>query len=125
MDTNLRKVHYISAGHPPPLRVDASGAVSFLSEGGGPPVGLFLGQTYTRGITHIDDGTTLVIYTDGVSEARNSNEMEFGVDRLIEVVRSGSHESAAETYNAIRKALKDFTGDVPAFDDSTLIVLKF
>jgi sigma-B regulation protein RsbU (phosphoserine phosphatase) len=125
VDTNLRKVHYISAGHPPPLRVDASGAVSFLSDGGGPPVGLFLGQTYTRGITHIDDGSTLVIYTDGVSEARNSHEMEFGVDRLIEVVRSGSHESASETYAAIRKALKDFTGEVPAYDDSTLIVLKF
>jgi serine phosphatase RsbU (regulator of sigma subunit) len=66
-----------------------------------------------------------VIYTDGVSEAENEAEEQFGVERLAAVVQNNRTRRAAEIHSALREALGSFTGPRPANDDSTLIVLKF
>ena len=60
-----------------------------------------------------------------MSEAEKVRGEQFGLDRLIDVVRSERSGSAARIHSSIRAALKDFTGDEPLHDDSTLIVLKF
>ena len=120
-----RRVHYIRAGHNPPLIVSASGKAVHYDDGGGPPVGLFPKMEFRREISTIERDSVLVIYTDGVSEAENCNGDQFGVDRLAEVVRTARSASSAGIHNRIRTALKDFVGDEPTHDDSTLIVLKF
>lgn len=125
VDTIGRRVHYIRAGHNPPLSVTGSGRALLFEGGGGPPVGLFSNLQYQREISNIEPGSVLVVYTDGVSEAENAQGEQFGMDRLTSVVSSERSASAAHIHRSIREALKDFVGEEPTHDDSTLIVLKF
>jgi sigma-B regulation protein RsbU (phosphoserine phosphatase) len=80
---------------------------------------------FRREISSVEPGSVVVVYTDGVSEAENSRDEQFGVERLAEVVGSARGASAGQIHSRIRGALKDFVGDEPIHDDSTLIVLKF
>lgn len=120
-----RRVHYIRAGHNPPLMISGSGDSTLFDRGGGPPVGLFSNLKFKREISKVDYGAVLIVYTDGVSEAENAQVEQFGLDRLIEVVTSSRQSSASAIHENIRSALKEFVGDEPTHDDSTLIVLKF
>jgi serine phosphatase RsbU (regulator of sigma subunit) len=119
------RVHYIRAGHNPPLTVTGSGKSALYEGGGDPPVGLFARLKFHREIANVEAGSVVVIYTDGVSEAENANDEQFGTDRLSELVGANRTASAAQIHARIRGALKEFVGDEPAHDDSTLIVLKF
>ena len=125
VDTVGKRVHFIRAGHNPPLTVTASGD-SFLSDhGGGPPVGLISRIEYRREISSVEPGSVFVVYTDGVSEAENSADEQFGMERLTSVVSAARLNSASKIHASIRAALDDFVGSAPVHDDSTLIVLKF
>ncbi len=119
------RVHYIRAGHNPPLMATKAGKTLLYDGGGDPPVGLFARLKFRREISTVEAGSVVVIYTDGVSEAENSRGDQFGVDRLADVVGGSRSGSAADIHGRIRGALKDFVGDEPSHDDSTLIVLKF
>ncbi|MBI4474799.1 MAG: SpoIIE family protein phosphatase [Acidobacteria bacterium] len=119
------RLHYISAGHNPPVIVSPGGDAILLEGASGPPVGLFSHMSYRREIRAIETGSVLVIFTDGVSEAENENAEQFGADRLINVIRNARRSSANEIHTGIRAALKEFVGDTPTHDDATLIVLKF
>jgi phosphoserine phosphatase RsbU/P len=120
-----RRLHYIRAGHNPPISVTASGEGVQHDRGGDPPVGLFPGLKFRRDITTVQPGSVVVIYTDGVSEAENSQDEQFGIDRLSDVVAAARTGSASDIHARIRGALTEFVGDAPVHDDSTLIVLKF
>jgi phosphoserine phosphatase RsbU/P len=125
VDTIGRRVHFIRAGHNPPLTITPSGDTILFDRGGGPPVGLFSNIQYRREVSSVDPGSVLVVYTDGVSEAENSAGDQLGLDRLAAVVTATRSKSASEIHASIRAELKDFVGDAPAHDDSTLAVLKF
>jgi phosphoserine phosphatase RsbU/P len=125
VDTVGGRVHYIRAGHNPPLTVNGSGKATLYDGGGDPPVGLFPHLKFHREITNVEQGSVVVIYTDGVSEAENSFDEQFGIDRLTEVVNSTRALKATHIHHKIRAALKDFVGNERTHDDSTLIVLKF
>ena len=66
----------------------------------------------------------LVVYSDGVSEANNIAEEEFGMDRLSDVVRSNLSASAAGIRDKVESALSSFTQTAPANDDITLVIVK-
>jgi len=119
------RVHYIRAGHNPPLTVTASGQSQFYDSGGDPPVGLFARLKFRREIAGVQAGSVVVLYTDGVSEAVNANDDQFGVERLANLVAAARMLSAAEIHARIRAVLKDFVGEEPTHDDATLLVLKF
>jgi phosphoserine phosphatase RsbU/P len=125
VDTIGRRVHFIRAGHNPPLTILATGDSVIFDNGGGPPVGLFTGIRYRREISTVEPGSVLVVYTDGVSEAENLQGDQLGMERLGAVVRASRLKSASEIHAGIREALDEFVGDAPTHDDSTLIVLKF
>lgn len=124
VDPKQRRVHYIRAGHNPPFRVTPSGEVTVFEDVGGPPVGLLSRLHYSREITDLEPGSSVVIYTDGVSEAENAVEEQFGMDRLASVLKEHRASSAKEMHAGIRHALKEFVGDSPTHDDSTLVVMK-
>jgi len=119
------RLHCVCAGHNPPLVVNAGGESQWLERGGSPPVGLFANIKFSREIYEISRGSTIVIYTDGVTEAEDMTEEQFGTDRLGAIVSMHHTESAAEIHTAIRASLQEFIGERLPNDDSTLIVLKF
>jgi sigma-B regulation protein RsbU (phosphoserine phosphatase) len=125
VDTIGKRVHFISAGHNPPLIVTPSGGSVLLDRGGGPPIGLFSKIPYKREISNIEPGSVLVLYTDGVSEAENMADEQIGLERLMAIVSEARLNSASKIHGSIRAALGEFVGDAPVHDDSTLIVLKF
>ncbi len=119
------RVHYIRAGHNPPLTVNPSGETVVYDGGGDPPIGLFSRLKFRREISSVETGSVVVIYTDGVSEAENVLYEQFGTDRLSDLVSANRTLSASQIHGRIRAALKEFVGDEPLHDDSTLMVLKF
>ena len=115
---------YANAGHNPPLWLNArTGEVQRLvlhgmALGVMPEVSLSE-QTLTLG-----PGDALVLYTDGVTEAYNEFDEEFGMERLEQVLRDQAHGSAEDVVEAIEAAVDAFVGEIPPFDDFTLVVLK-
>lgn len=114
---------FINAGHNPPIIGRSDGTIEQLASGG-LPLGIMPFAEYEVGNSQLHSGDVLVIYSDGVSEANNLNEDEFGMDRLTEVIRANVTRSASGIRDKVESALSDFTGTAPANDDITLVIVK-
>jgi sigma-B regulation protein RsbU (phosphoserine phosphatase) len=119
-----RSLAYSCAGHNPPrLRRCSEHSVYSLEEIGGPPLGLFDELDYEQTTLRLKPNDILAFYTDGVTEAMNASNAQFGVDRLDKVL--GRCElDAPEMVRAVIEAVDDFTGGLPPEDDRTLLVAK-
>jgi serine phosphatase RsbU (regulator of sigma subunit) len=109
-----------SAGHPPPLLVSRDGTVQQL-EVRGLALGVEPCQTYEERGARVDPGGMIVIYTDGVVEARRDGEL-YGLERLAHVVASSLELPAAEIAHAVIDDCRSFAGDLA--DDCALVVIK-
>ncbi len=116
---------YANGGHNPPVTLDADGEVRTLETTGGIVLGMFPGFEFQEAQVTLEPGTRLVLLTDGVTEAFNSDSEAFGDDRLIEVVRRLPDQSVGEDIDAIISAVHRFTGEAPQFDDITCVVLHY
>lgn len=123
LDPASGKLRYINAGHNPPLVGRANGLIEQLSSGGF-PLGILPSAEFEVGETQLGYGEALIVYSDGVSEANNLLEEEFGLDRLTEVVRRNITSSAAGIRDKVESALSSFTQTAPANDDITLVIVK-
>jgi sigma-B regulation protein RsbU (phosphoserine phosphatase) len=118
-----RALRYANCGHLPPVLLRADGTVERL-EVTAPVVGLFEGPwECTTGEVGVSSGDTLVVFTDGVSEATSERGEEFGEERLIELVRRHPTLDAPALLEAIVAAVKEHSG-AEQFDDLTLIVAR-
>lgn len=116
-------IKYINAGHNPPLIGRKDGAVVQLDSGGF-PLGIIPTAEFDLGETSLSDGESLVIYSDGVTEAVNPEGEEFEMDRLKDVISKNLNASAAGMRDKVESALSDFTRSAPANDDITLVIIK-
>lgn len=123
LDPSRGRLRYVNAGHQPPLLVRADGRVQMLGSGGF-PLGLVETAAYEDGEALLTPGDTLLIFSDGVSEARNAAGTELGVDRLVDLVRAGRGLDAPTLARAIEQTVDSFSGSAPIDDDRTLLVLK-
>ena len=123
VDAATGALHYTCAGHNPPLLIRADGTVEELTTPG-IALGVLEGAQLAEASTTIHPGDTLVCYTDGITEAINHADQDFGVPRLIETVVANRHHSAAAIMQAINTALATFTEGRPPFDDLTLVLIK-
>jgi phosphoserine phosphatase RsbU/P len=123
LDPLTGQLRYINAGHNPPLIGRSDGNIVQLSSGGF-PLGIMPGADFEVGETQLNRGEALVVYSDGVSEAVNPKEEEFGLERLTEVVRRNVTASAAGIRDKVESALSSFTQTAPANDDITLVIVK-
>lgn len=118
------RLSYVSAGHNPSILVRADGTNQLLHSSG-PPLGLLPGATYETATTELDEGSLLVIYTDGFSEAPSASTGEdFGVERLVALA---VENRAAPAETLVDRAFRDvtvFTAGQPAHDDRTLVVVR-
>src|SRR5437868_388616 len=123
LDPETGKLRFINAGHNPPLVGRADGSIEQLSSGGF-PLGIMPDAEFEVGSTKLNSGDVLVIYSDGVSEANNLAEEEFGLDRLSAVLTKNIKATASGIRDKVESALSEFTGTAPANDDITLVIVK-
>ena len=118
------ELSYVSAGHNPAVLVAAGGEVELL-RASGPPLGLLPGVTYPAETTRLEAGSTLVVYTDGLSEAPSPrSDEDFGVERIAEVVAAHRHAPLDALITALFVAVRDFTGGAPLLDDRSVLALR-
>jgi len=121
LDPSTGDLAFANAGHNPPIIVRASGEFEMV-EGGGPVLGILAMVPYTEQRVHLERGDMIVLYSDGVTEATNSNFDEFSEERFIEVLRQYRNQPASQIVEAVTKALNGFTAGAPQADDITLLV---
>ncbi|MGF7181251.1 SpoIIE family protein phosphatase [Tunturiibacter psychrotolerans] len=126
LDCASRTLHYVNGGHNPPavLRKE-DGALQVLRLGdGGPVIGLLAGALYKEQILHLLPGDILLAFTDGISEAMNSSEDEWGEDRMIAEAQAHAHLNAKELLQHLFRAADAFAAGAPQHDDMTIVVLR-
>jgi len=123
LDPATGDVAYVNAGHNVPILRKTSGAVERL-EAGGIPVGIFAESPYQVGTTRLQGGDWLVIFTDGVVEAVNQKNEEYGEPELIRLVDGGSGAAPAELLRRLLGELDKYVGNTPQHDDMTCLLLK-
>jgi phosphoserine phosphatase RsbU/P len=123
LDATNRTLAYSNAGHNPPLLIDADNKVRF-EERGSVPLGMFRDSRYYEYYATIEPGQILILYTDGVTEAMNSADEEYGRQRLVDAALRGRDLSARALIELIHQDVIDWTEGRGAHDDVTFFVIK-
>ena len=114
---------YICAGHNPPILKRDNGSFERLKSDN-IPFGIELKEDYKTGATRLEPHDLLVIYTDGVTEARNEEREEFGEARLLTLLQIAGTERSALTLSNIMQNLDEFVGAASQHDDITCMVVR-
>ena len=117
------RVDYANAGHNPGLLAEERGSLRSL-HATGVPLGMFPNADYRCETFTLNCGDSLILFTDGIVEAQNSQGEEFGAERLEGVVMEHRHSSARELAQAIEHDLDAFIQGVPFADDRTLVIVR-
>jgi len=121
VDDEARRLVYTNAGHSPPILLRHDGAVLRLDEGGA-LLGVFPDWKYRQEEVELASGDRLLLFTDGVIEAEDSEEQQFGEERLIELLKENRHLKAADLQRDVLEAVAEFShGNF--HDDVTLIAM--
>ena len=123
-NTKTGLVTYSNAGHNPPHIVRAGGTIEQLPMEGQFMVGAFEEEVYTDKTLQLDHGDTLVMFTDGVTEATDSTNRPFGTERLDNILSGVADKSSREIVEAIKAGITDFVEDAEQTDDITILALK-
>lgn len=123
LDPATGVLEYCNAGHNPALLLRADGTPEWLG-GHGPPLALLPDRSYGEGVLTLAPGDQLLLYTDGITEAENAAEEEFGVAKLLEEFTAHRKSPLPEIEARLSTALNHFTGNVPPHDDRTLVMIR-
>ena len=115
---------YANGGHNSPLLVRADGSSELLPLTDGLALGVMPGYHYGQHSITIEPGSTLVLYTDGVTEAMNDAKEEFGVERLQAIFAGAPPGDSEASSQAVFDAVRAFAGDTPQSDDVTCLTLS-
>ncbi len=119
---------YVNAGHNPPFHLASGGRATPLSEGGA-VLGPIPGASYERGYVRLAPGDLVVLYTDGIVEAKGRGEdgqiAEYGAERLLRVVRRNRREGAETIIDRVFEDLETFGRGRTPSDDRTVVVVKY
>ncbi len=124
-DREARIIRYVNAGHLPPMLLRRNGAckISRLEEGG-PVLGAIPTAIYHQGEVAVQPGDLLVLYSDGIVEAANATEEEFGEERLCGIIQENCARPSSEILDEILKQVRAFIKEAPPQDDMTLVVAR-
>ncbi|MGH6933676.1 MAG: PP2C family protein-serine/threonine phosphatase [Dongiaceae bacterium] len=123
LDHRHRGFHYVNAGHVPPAVVRPNGETVLLSAGG-IVVGIFPGSTYERGFVRLEPGDIVVACTDGITEAMDRQENEYGLERLTRAVHRQRDLPAPRIVENVLAEVDEYSRGGPHDDDRVLLVLK-
>lgn len=124
LDLSDKKLEYIRAGHNTPLLYRANFDEFVFLEGKGTGLGVWENISLETRRIELISGDILVLFTDGVTEAINQQNEEFGVNRLRHLVQKHQNESAADIIEKIYQEIENFVRGGPQFDDITVMVIK-
>lgn len=125
IDLRTGHIDFASAGHNPPAVRHSDGSVEFIKSKAGLVMAAMEETIYKPQTYDLKKGDTLFLYTDGVTEATNSNNVLFGDNRLLATLKMGGERSTADTCTLVKKEIDNFVQDAPQFDDITMLAIKF
>ena len=125
IDSSSGDVELCNAGHNAPILLHSKQAPRELDGAGGPPLCLDAGFTYPTQRLRLDDGDILVLITDGITEAENSRQAQYGVARTLQCLSNDATASATAICQKLYADVKQFTAEAPPSDDLTLLAVGF
>jgi len=125
LDTRSGELQFANGGHNRPYVLAVDGQPRPLSEESGPIVGIMDGFSYDTYTGRLAPGETLVLYTDGVTEARDKNDAFFGDRRLEQLLAVHCGESAEQLVASLHAAVQEFAIGEPQADDITVLALRY
>ena len=125
LDPGEKEFSFTNAGQMPPLLLRAGKVAAISSHGPRLPLGATAEVNYARKTLELSSGDQLLLYTDGINEARNGDRILFGEERLQEaLVASVRAPTAAAALEVIQAHIREFTGEEPPHDDITMVLVR-
>jgi hypothetical protein len=115
-------LRYINAGHLPPLLIRAQETERL--EGGGPVLGLLPAAQYRCVETRVEAGDLLIVFSDGIAEAMNADEEQFGEERIVAIARQHLDQHPRMICDAVVRGIARFLGPSKPHDDQTLLIVR-
>ena len=125
LDLSSGAMTYSNAGHNPPLLLSSSGEVTIMTPDPNLPIGLFKDFGYTGAGITIEAGTTLLLYTDGLTEAENPDSQLYGEQRLTKVLGTLKGKSAQDIILGIYSDVQTHVQDARQSDDLTILAIQY
>ena len=125
LDLETGELRYVNAGHNPPLIRREGGEFEYLRTKAAFVLAGMEGIKYRSGSMTLNTGDEIFLYTDGITEACDTEEKLYGEDRLRSCLNTAEYSSCRELLSAVKEDTAGFVGDAPQFDDMTMLALKF
>jgi sigma-B regulation protein RsbU (phosphoserine phosphatase) len=125
LDLRSGQLEFANGGHNPAYVVAGSGKLRMLTAKSGPMLGLFAGQRYRTFTDRIEPGESVVLYTDGVTEARNKNGEFFGDERLQTFIADQGAKAAEKLIQGLHGTVQNFSAGTQQHDDFTVLALRY
>lgn len=113
-----------NAGHEYPLLCRKDGGFEIIKDKHGFVLGGMDGMRYRETKLHLEPGDTLFVYTDGVLEANNAQQEQFGMDRTLQSLNANKGASMADLTKQLKADMDAFADQIPRFDDTTMLAVK-
>jgi sigma-B regulation protein RsbU (phosphoserine phosphatase) len=123
LNSNSDSFHFSNAGHDPPFLISEGKEIQRLTKGG-TVLGFLDDYSFEEDSITLDQDNVIVIFSDGITEALNEKDEEFGEERLLEVVNSNLNESALKIIDQVFESVKSYVNGMPQSDDITIVVIK-
>ncbi|RAP44746.1 MAG: hypothetical protein BZ136_08635 [Methanosphaera sp. rholeuAM74] len=125
IDLKSGDITCVNAGHEYPVIKRAGGEYELFKDKHGLPLGAMENMKYSEYTMHLDPGDSIYLYTDGVPEAINIQEEQYGTDRMLQALNSCRDMHLKELLPAVKKDIDDFAGEADQFDDTTMLSLNY
>lgn len=124
-DSSTNTLRYVNAGHAAPMLVRSNKRRIERLDAGGPVLGLLPTAAYSAGIVELEPCDTLILYSDGINEATNQSDEEFGEDRIRTLIAEVRDTAPAQICEHLVQRVTAFAGAGVPSDDRTLMVVRF
>lgn len=125
LNTETGIMTFANAGHEYPAMLTKDKTFTLVETDNLPPVATVDDMKYEDHTIDMSNGATLFLYTDGVTEAKNSRSERFGMDRMLDVLNSDPDRSPKDIIDCMKKDIDDFAGNTEQFDDITMMCIKY
>jgi len=125
LDVDTGTLAYANAGHNPPVLIGENGRREFLNVKKGLVAGIMENSRYPAGTLQLRPGQMLLLYTDGVTEAMDSEDNDYSEERLMEAAGRTGTDDPRDLINTIRAGISEFVQNAPQADDITMFAIRY